>query len=220
MKTLRLAGIGAAAALALTACGSTGDNASNGTSPSAMPSSAPMSAPMSSSSSGVTTNDQVFGPACSQLPQGSAPGSLDSMGPQPVASAASTNPLLTKLVAAVKATNLVDTLNSQQAITVFAPADPAFNALGEAKFKELAANPNQLAPILQYHVVGKRYDAKGLEQAGTVTSLNTAGGPLKIEGSGENLTVNGAKILCGNIPTKNATVFVIDKVLTPGTNKN
>lgn len=221
MKTLCLAGIGAAAALALTACGSgTDTNASSGSSPSAMPSSAPMSAPMSSSASGVTTNDQVFGPACSQLPQGSAPGSLDSMGPQPVASAASTNPLLTKLVAAVKATNLVDTLNSQQAITVFAPADPAFNALGDAKFNELAANPNQLAPILQYHVVGKRYDAKGLEQAGTVTSLNTAGGPLKIEGSGENLTVNGAKILCGNIPTKNATVFVIDKVLTPGTNKN
>lgn len=220
MKTLRLAGIGAAAALALTACGTSTDNNASGSSPSPMPSSMPSSAPMSSSGSGVTTNADVFGPACSQLPQGSAPGSLDSMGPQPVASAASTNPLLTKLVAAVKATNLVDTLNSQQAITVFAPADPAFNALGDAKFKELAANPNQLAPILQYHVVGKRYDAKGLEQAGTVTSLNTAGGPLKIEGSGENMTVNGAKILCGNIPTKNATVFVIDKVLTPGTNKN
>ncbi|WP_275293644.1 fasciclin domain-containing protein [Amycolatopsis sp. La24] len=220
MKTLRLAGIGAAAALALTACGTSTDNNASGSSPSAMPSSMPSSAPMSSSDSGVTTNADVFGPACSKLPQGSAPGSLDSMGPQPVASAASTNPLLTKLVAAVKATNLVDTLNSQQAITVFAPADPAFNALGDAKFKELAANPNQLAPILQYHVVGKRYDAKGLEQAGTVTSLNTAGGPLKIEGSGENMTVNGAKILCGNIPTKNATVFVIDKVLTPGTNKN
>ncbi|MBB1157174.1 MULTISPECIES: fasciclin domain-containing protein [Amycolatopsis] len=217
MKTLRLAGIGAAAALALTACGSSTDDNASGSSSPAMPSSAPMS---SSSGSGVTTNDQVFGPACSQLPQGSAPGSLDSMGPQPVASAASTNPLLTKLVAAVKATNLVDTLNSQQAITVFAPADPAFDALGDAKFKELAANPNQLAPILQYHVVGKRYDAKGLEQAGAVTSLNTAGGPLKIEGSGENMTVNGAKILCGNIPTKNATVFVIDKVLTPGANKN
>ncbi|MFD2468960.1 fasciclin domain-containing protein [Amycolatopsis silviterrae] len=220
MKTLRLAGIGAVAALALTACGSSTDNKAADSAPPAAPSSAPSSAPMSSSSSGVTTNDQVFGPACSQLPQGSAPGSLDSMGPQPVASAASTNPLLTKLVAAVKATNLVDTLNSQQAITVFAPADPAFNALGDAKFKELASKPDQLAPILQYHVAGKRYDAKGLEQAGTVTSLNAAGGPLKIEGSGENMTVNGAKVLCGNIPTKNATVFVIDKVLTPGTNKN
>ncbi|MEU0796207.1 fasciclin domain-containing protein, partial [Amycolatopsis sp. NPDC005961] len=140
-------------------------------------------------------------------------------GPQPVASAASTNPLLTKLVAAVKATNLVDTLNSAPAITVFAPADPAFAALGDAKFAELAGKPAELSPILQYHVVGKRYDAKGLESAGTLDSLNAAGGPLKIEGSGENMTVNGAKILCGNIPTKNATVFVIDKVLTPGTNK-
>ena len=223
MNKLRIAGIGltAAAALALTACGSN-DTASSGSSsaPAPAPSSS-MAAPSSSmaATDGVTTNADVFGPACSQLPQGSAPGSLDSMGPQPVASAASTNPLLTKLVAAVKATNLVDTLNSQEAITVFAPADPAFAALGDAKFNELAGKPAELAPILQYHVVGKRYDAKGLTSAGSVDSLNTAGGPVKIEGSGDNMTFNGAKILCGNIPTKNATVFVIDKVLTPGTNK-
>ncbi len=223
MNKLRIAGIGmtAAAALALTACGSN-DTASSGSSsaPAPAPSSS-MAAPSSSmaAADGVTTNADVFGPACSQLPQGSAPGSLDSMGPQPVASAASTNPLLTKLVAAVKATNLVDTLNSQEAITVFAPADPAFAALGDAKFTELAGKPAELAPILQYHVVGKRYDAKGLATAGSVDSLNTAGGPVKIEGSGDNMTINGAKILCGNIPTKNATVFVIDKVLTPGTNK-
>ncbi|MET7992281.1 fasciclin domain-containing protein [Amycolatopsis sp. NPDC005232] len=223
MKSLRIAAIGvtAVAALALAACGSSTDSGSSGGSAPAPSSSAPMSSSNDSgASNGMTTNADVFGPACSQLPQGNSPGSLDSMGPQPVASAASTNPLLTKLVAAVKATNLVDTLNSQQAITVFAPADPAFNALGDAKFTELAQNPDQLAPILQYHVVGKRYDAKGLAAAGSVTSLNTAGGPLKIEGTGDNMTVNGAKILCGNIPTKNATVFVIDKVLTPGTNKN
>ncbi|MGK3206064.1 fasciclin domain-containing protein [Amycolatopsis sp. MEPSY49] len=223
MRNLRIAGIGltAAAALTLTAC-SGSDTASSGSSSSApAPAPSSMAAPSSSMAAGdgVTTNADVFGPACSQLPQGSAPGSLDSMGPQPVASAASTNPLLTKLVAAVKATNLVDTLNSQQAITVFAPADPAFAALGDAKFAELAGKPAELAPILQYHVVGKRYDAKGLESAGTLESLNTGGGPLKIEGSGDNLTVNGAKVLCGNIPTKNATVFVIDKVLTPGTNR-
>ncbi|WP_326951330.1 fasciclin domain-containing protein [Amycolatopsis sp. NBC_01307] len=222
MTKLRVAGIGiaAAAALALTACGSS-DTASSGSSSAPAPSSS-MAAPTTSAAAaadGMTTNADVFGPACSQLPQGSAPGSLDSMGPQPVASAASTNPLLTKLVAAVKATNLVDTLNSAPAITVFAPADPAFAALGDAKFNELAGKPAELSPILQYHVVGKRYDAKGLAAAGTLDSLNTAGGPLKIEGTGDNMTVNGAKILCGNIPTKNATVFVIDKVLTPGTNK-
>ena len=224
MKSLRIAGLGvtAVAALALSACGSSTGSGSSASSSAAPAPSAPMSSPMASGAGdGVTTNADVFGPACSQLPQGSAAGSLDSMGPQPVASAASTNPLLTKLVAAVKATNLVDTLNSQSAITVFAPADPAFAALGDAKFTELANNPSQLAPILQYHVLPKRYDAKGLAAAGgEVTSLDTAGGPLKIEGTGDNMTVNGAKILCGNIPTKNATVFVIDKVLTPGTNKN
>ena len=223
MNKFRVAGFAltAAAAVSLTAC-SSGDNSAGNSSSAPAPMSSSMAAPMSSSASagdGVTTNADVFGPACSKLPQGNAPGSLDSMGPQPVASAASTNPLLTKLVAAVKATNLVDTLNSQQAITVFAPADSAFAELGDAKFGELAKNPDQLAPILQYHVLGKRYDAKGLAAAGNVTSLNTAGGPLKIEGSGDSMTVNGAKILCGNIPTKNATVFVIDKVLTPGTNK-
>jgi uncharacterized surface protein with fasciclin (FAS1) repeats len=214
-------GIAAAAVLSIAAC-SSNDQASSSGAGSSAPAPAPSSAPapsMAGGGDGVTTNADVFGPACGKLPQGSEPGSLDSMGPQPVASAASTNPLLTKLVAAVKATNLVDTLNQVPAATVFAPADAAFAELGDAKFNELAGKPDQLAPILQYHVVGKRYDAKGLEAAGTVESLNTAGGPVKIAGSGDNMTVNGAPVLCGNIPTKNATVFVIGKVLTPGTNK-
>ncbi|UJW31097.1 fasciclin domain-containing protein [Saccharothrix sp. AJ9571] len=227
MKKLRVAGIGitAVAALSLAACGTddpapSGSGATNAPAPAPTSEMAPSMPAPAAGGAGVTTNADVFGPACSQLPQGNEPGSLDSMGPQPVASAASTNPLLTKLVAAVKATNLVDTLNSQQAITVFAPADPAFAELGDAKFTELAGKPDELAPILQYHVVAKRYDAKGLEAAGgSLDSLNTAGGPLKIVGSGENMTVNGAKVLCGNIPTKNATVFVIDKVMMPGTNQ-
>jgi uncharacterized surface protein with fasciclin (FAS1) repeats len=128
--------------------------------------------------------------------------------------------LLTKLTAAVGAVEgLGDTLNSAEALTVFAPADPAFDALGEEKFNQLASNPEKLAPILQYHVVPQRYDREGLAEAGTVESLNTAAGPLKIEGEGENMTVNGAEVLCGNVPTANATVFVIGEVLTPGTNK-
>ncbi|GAA3552353.1 fasciclin domain-containing protein [Amycolatopsis ultiminotia] len=222
MNKLRVAGIGltASAALVLTACSSNDQASSGGDSSSAPAPSSSAPASGGASADGVTTNADVFGSACSKLPQGNEAGSLDSMGPQPVASAASTNPLLTKLVAAVKASNLVDTLNSQPAITVFAPADTAFQELGDAKFNELAKNPSQLTPILQYHVLGKRYDAKGLSAAGSVTSLNAGGGPVKIEGSGDNMTVNGAKVLCGNIPTKNATVFVIDKVLSPGANQN
>ncbi|PXY38147.1 fasciclin domain-containing protein [Prauserella flavalba] len=217
------AGFVLAAVLGLAACGSGEGSEDRAQADAGGQRSGSSQLPQSSSSAmpsgeGVTTADDVFGPACGQLPQGNEPGSLDSMGPQSVATAASTNPLLTKLVAAVKATDLVDTLNSQEAITVFAPADAAFDALGEQKLNELAGKPDELAPILQYHVLGQRYDAKGLEQAGEVDTLNTEGGPVTIEGSGENLTVNGAKVLCGNIPTKNATVFVIDQVLTPGAN--
>ncbi|MCR6489768.1 fasciclin domain-containing protein [Amycolatopsis sp. OK19-0408] len=195
MTKVRLAGTGlaVAAAFTLTACGSGVAASSAG----AAVSMAPVpGAGTSGTPDGVTTDADVFGSACPRLP-------LASMGSQPVASATSANPLLTRLSAAVKAVGLVDTLNSSPAMTVFAPADPAFSAWSGA----------ELVPILMHHVVGARYDAKGLATAGSVASLDTAGGPVKIEGSGENMTIGGAKILCGNIPTKNATVFVIDKVL-------
>ncbi len=170
---------------------------------------------------GVTQISDIFGPACSQVPtegEGSAQGMVDD----PVATAASNNPLLTTLVKAVTAANLGDTLNSAEAITVFAPADPAFADL-EAKnpgtTQKLITDPNvasadsQLATILKYHVVPQRYDAAGLVQAGRVDTLQ--GGQLTIAGTEAAPTVNGAQVLCGNIPTENATVFVIGQVLAP-----
>jgi uncharacterized surface protein with fasciclin (FAS1) repeats len=204
----------AAATFALTACANS-EQASTGATTTTTTAAAP-SAEAGGGGDGVTTADDVFGPACGQLPQGDAAGGLTAMGPQPVATAASTNPLLTKLTAAVGAVpGLADTLNSAEALTVFAPADPAFDALGEAEFTKLAGDPDTLAPILQFHVVGERYDAEGLEAAGSVPSVNATAPQLTIEGSGESMTVNGAKVLCGNIPTANATVFVIDTVMTP-----
>ncbi len=219
MKIQRLAAVGVMAALtvAMSACGSS-------QAPSTSAPSAPVTseaAPSSSAASdGVTTPADVFGAACSQLPQGSAPGGLEAMGPQPVATAASTNPLLTTLVTAVKAAGLVDTLNSQKAITVFAPYNGAFTevqkALGDAKFKALLANKDALSKVLTYHVIAKRYDRAGLVSAGSVATL--AGGDLSVKDAGSTITVTDgsgatANVLCCNIPTSNATVFVIDKVL-------
>jgi uncharacterized surface protein with fasciclin (FAS1) repeats len=224
----RVAALGALAALtgALAACGG-GMQPSGGGAASSAPAAAPMSpmtsAPAAAAGDGVTTNDDVFGPACSQLPQGEAPGSLNNMGPQPVANAASTNPLLTTLVTAVgKVPGLADTLNSQKAITVFAPYNGAFDevkkAMGDQAFTTLLGNQEQLGGLLSYHVVPKRYDADSLVDADTVTEL--AGGQITIGGTADAPTItdgkgNTAKVLCGNIPTSNATVFVIDKVLMP-----
>ncbi|WP_224390878.1 fasciclin domain-containing protein [Pseudonocardia sp. ICBG1293] len=218
-RTLATVGLLAALSLGLTACGGGSDT-------SAPPAAAPAtsSAPATTAAAdGVTTNDDVFGPACGQLPQGDEPGSLDSMGPQPVATAASTNPLLTTLVTAVgKVPGLADTLNQQKGITVFAPANDAFTAvqqqLGDEKFNALLADTTQLQGLLSYHVTPERLDAAGLVEKKTLTEL--AGGDLTIGGTAEAPTVtdgqgNTANILCGNIPTANATVFVIDKVLMP-----
>lgn len=221
MKLVPAAAAVAAAAFALTACSNSEQASTGGTTTTMAPTTtmeATTTTEAAAGGDGVTTASDTFGPACDKLPKGNEPGGLEAMGPQPVATAASTNPLLTKLVAAVGAVDgLADTLNTAPALTVFAPADAAFDALGEAKFKELAAAPDQLAPILQFHVLSNRYDADGLAEAGTVTSLNGAAPELKIEGdAASGMTVNGAKVLCGNIPTSNATVFVIDKVMVPG----
>jgi uncharacterized surface protein with fasciclin (FAS1) repeats len=195
-----------AAALSLTACGSGSTTASSSTTTSMTPTT-------TSTDNGVTKTSDTFGPACGRIPS-SGKGSLNGMASEPVATAAGNNPLLTKLVAAVGAANLGDTLNSQQAITVFAPYDPAFAALGDATFAALAKDPAKLAPILRYHVLPQRLDADGLIAAGT--EKTTRGGTVKITGDKTSgMMVNDAHVLCGNIPTGNATVFVIDKVLTP-----
>jgi uncharacterized surface protein with fasciclin (FAS1) repeats len=215
----RIAAVGtlAAVTMALTACSSWTQMGSSA------PAAAPASSAPATAAPGMTTNADVFGPACSQLPQGDAPGSLDAMGPMPVAAAASTNPLLTSLVTAVGAVpGLVDTLNSQDAITVFAPYNGAFDEVksdvGERAFNRLLADEKQLGGLLSYHVIPGRYDAEGLVEAGGVTALT--GGRLTIGGTAESPTItdgagNTAKVLCGNIPTSNATVFVIDSVLMP-----
>ena len=216
-KIQRLAAIGAMAALtvALGACSS-----SETPSAEAPASSAPSAAATTeaAASDGVTTIEDIFGPACDQVPtegEGSAAGMIDD----PVATAASNNPLLSTLVTAVGAVpGLADTLNSAPALTVLAPFNGAFDALPAGTVETLVANPDQLAPILQGHVSSTRYDAEGLVAAGSIDVLS--GGTVTVGGTADAPTFDGgngtaATNLCGNVPTANATVFVIDTILMP-----
>ena len=84
-----------------------------------------------------------FGPACSALPADGA-GSAAEMAKLPVASAASTNPLLSTLVAAVTAAGLGDTLNTTQDITVFAPVNDAFAKIDKATLDAAAGGPDRV----------------------------------------------------------------------------
>jgi uncharacterized surface protein with fasciclin (FAS1) repeats len=158
-------------------------------------------------------NGSPFGAACTQVPSSGA-GSFDGMSTAPVATAASNNPVLSTLVKAVTAAGLGDTLNSQKAITVFAPANSAFAKIPAATLNKLLADPKgDLTKILTYHVVPERLTPDQL--AGSHKTLQ--GAEVTVAGSGENFTVGTGKanVVCGNVQTSNATVYIIDSVLMP-----
>ncbi|MEV8585323.1 fasciclin domain-containing protein [Streptomyces sp. NPDC051180] len=156
--------------------------------------------------------DGPFGPACASVPKDGA-GSFDGMAKDPVATAASNNPALSTLVAAVKQAGLVDTLNNAKDITVFAPTNDAFAKIPKADLDKVLADKETLTKILTYHVVGQKLTPKQLEN-GSFTTLET--GKVTTKGSGEDYTVNAtSKVVCGNVPTANATVYIVDTVLMP-----
>ncbi|MFD3536912.1 fasciclin domain-containing protein [Streptomyces sp. NPDC058664] len=159
-----------------------------------------------------TAADGPFGPACAGVPKDGA-GSFDGMAKDPVATAASNNPALSTLVSAVKQAGLVDTLNSAENITVFAPTNDAFAKIPKADLDKVLADKDTLTKILTYHVVGQKLTPKQLEN-GSFETLQK--GMITTEGSGEAYTVNdSSKVVCGNVPTANATVYIVDTVLMP-----
>ncbi len=160
----------------------------------------------------ANAGDQTFGAGCAAVPADGA-GSFNGMATAPVASAASANPLLSTLVTAVGEAGLVDTLNSAEALTVFAPTNDAFAKLPPKTLKAVLADKELLTKILTHHVVAGQLSPEQL--AGKQETL--AGDMLNVKGSGAEFKVvpDNASIICGNVPTANATVYIIDTVLMP-----
>jgi len=217
-RGIALAGVLMTMALTTAACGSDEDT-SDAAAPSADASeeATPTPSMSESASPSAMPSDmamgQVFGDGCSSVPA-DGPGSYAGMAEAPVATAASANPELSTLVGAVDVAGLVDTLNTTDNLTVFAPANSAFDAMDQATLDAaLADAPGLLTTVLTYHVVPGRLTPEML--AGTHTTLE--GAEVTVEGSGEMFTVGSAaaKVVCGNVQTSNATVYIIDGVLMP-----
>jgi uncharacterized surface protein with fasciclin (FAS1) repeats len=183
---------------------------SSGSSPTsaAAPASPASSAAASSSSAAMMD----FGPGCSSVPATGA-GSFSGMATAPVATAASANPVLSTLVAAVKKAGLVDTLNSAAGITVFAPDNAAFAKIPAATLASVLANKAELIKILTYHVVAGRYTPAQLASGASLKTLEGATVTPALMGS--TYEVNSADVVCGNVQTANATVYIINTVLMP-----
>lgn len=165
----------------------------------------------------ATAAPNLVGSGCSDYaamhPDG--PASVSGMSQDPVAVAASNNPELTTLTAAVSGqlnpqVNLVDTLNSGQ-YTVFAPTDAAFSKLPAATINELKTNSDMLKSILTYHVVPGQLSPTQVDGSHPTVQ----GAPVNVTGGGNGLKVNNAGLVCGGVPTANAQVYMIDTVLMP-----
>ena len=202
--------LGLASAFLLSACsmGGTTDEPAEST------------APESSETTAPETMDpaaNLVGPGCAAyaeaVPDGA--GSVEGMALDPVATAASNNPLLKTLTAAVSGqlnpdVDLVDTLNGDE-FTVFAPVDDAFAKIDPATIEALKTDSATLSSILTYHVVPGQIEPADI--AGTHTTVQ--GADLEVTGSGDEWMVNDANVICGGVQTANATVYLIDTVLMP-----
>jgi uncharacterized surface protein with fasciclin (FAS1) repeats len=210
MRATKLTAVAAATifSISLAACGSN-DNSEAASAPSMMPTTTEPSS-MAPSSDAMMTN---FGAGCSAVPADpSNKGSFQSMAQVPVATAASGNPLLSTLVSAVKKAGLVDSLNSADGITVFAPTNDAFKGIPSATLNKVLADKKTLTSILTYHVVQGKLTPADL--AGDHKTLQ--GDDLMVSGSGQDFKVDGkASVICGNVQTANANVYIIDSVLMP-----
>ena len=211
-SVLTAAGLAAIAALSLSGCSSATKESATETA-----SSAAESATSAMTSAMAAPAGELVGAGCAAYAEANptGPGSVEGLAMDPVATAAGNSPVLTTLASALSGklnpnVNLVDTLNNGQ-FTVFAPTDDAFGKLDAATIETLKTDSELLTSILTYHVVSGQADPT--QVVGEHTTVQ--GAPLKVTGSGNDLMVNDATVVCGGIKTANATLYLVDTVLTP-----
>lgn len=213
----RLAVTVASVGLAIGLVAGCSDDSSDSSSSSNAASTPATSSEMSSDSSGSMEPAKLVGPGCAAYAEANptGAGSVDGMAADPVATAASNNPMLKTLTQAVSGqlnpdVNLVDTLNGGE-FTVFAPTDDAFAKIDPATIESLKTDSAMLTSILTYHVVPGQLTPE--QVIGDHESLE--GQKVTVTGPVDALKAGDAKVVCGGVKTANATVYLIDTVMMP-----
>ena len=118
------------------------------------------------------------------------------------------------LVAALKAADLVDTLQGAGPFTVFAPTDEAFAKLPKGTVESLlkAENKEKLVAILTYHVLAGKVPSSAVKTMSAKT-VNGKSASLKVSDTG--VTIDEAKIVKVDIMASNGVIHVIDSVIIP-----
>jgi uncharacterized surface protein with fasciclin (FAS1) repeats len=222
-RTATLISAGAIGLLALSGCSSMGSDSggsesenSESQSDSGKSGSGESEMPEESGDASMDDADLV-GSGCSayaeQNPDGA--GSVEGMAQDPVATAASNNPMLTTLTKAVSGelnpdVDLVDTLNGDE-FTVIAPVDDAFDAVPKDDLDALAEDSDELTKVLTYHVIPGQLSPEEV----TGEHETVEGSKVDVSGEGDDMKFDDAKLVCGGVKTANATVYMVDSVMMP-----
>lgn len=128
---------------------------------------------------------------------------------------AASKPEFSTLVAALKAGDLVTTLQGTGPYTVFAPTNDAFAKLPAGTLDDLLKpeNRDKLRAILTYHVVPGRVLAADVVKLDEATTVNGAKADFEVEGG--TVMVDGAKVTATDITADNGVIHVVDSVMLP-----
>jgi uncharacterized surface protein with fasciclin (FAS1) repeats len=170
----------------------------------------------------------VFIAACSDsgdgvLYSGDLPSAPEASTPAPepspgniveVATAAGSFPTL---LAAVEAAGLADALSDDSAsLTVFAPTEEAFAALPEGALDALLADPEALANVLTYHVLGSEVSVSAALDIAPSKAETLQGDDVAVTSrSDEYLYINMSKVVDYDIEASNGVIHVVDSVILP-----
>ena len=129
--------------------------------------------------------------------------------PPPVSTSAVANNL-TSLASALTSTSLLHPVDSLKDVTIFAPSNAAFAAIGP-----IASNltTEQLANILEYHVVSGTVAYSSVLTSGptTMTFSTLSGGVLNVMVVDGKVFVNSAQVVTADVIVANGVVHVLDK---------
>ena len=114
-----------------------------------------------------------------------------------------------------QAVGLVEQLDKENNLTLLAPNNDAFMALGESKLEELLdpAQQSTLKNIILNHIIKGRFELSSLQDG---QSLKTLGGKsLQVKINGGEVQIGTATIIAPDIQAKNGVIHALDKVLLP-----
>ena len=145
----------------------------------------------------------------------------EDSGPKTIYETISSNQQYSFLTAAINKAGLVNALNEvdKGELTLFAPTNDAFMAVGFKNLGDLAKVPDTtLTQILLYHVLGSKIEAAQIPQASNTEVITLNGKPVYATRTSDNkVFINGVSVTKANIECTNGVIHQIDRVLMPAT---